>query len=378
MKKTYFIITTLLITAIACKRDEVIADALIETPVITKVSRTTVQAGDTIRIEGSHLRQDTLSTELSLSGRPAKIIQLSAASITAIVPENTYSGKLMVTVSRNNRFASSYGPELSVRGTPAILSFTPAYAFEGDTITLRVKNFSSLNTDNFLALDSKKMEITYNNNKDTLKVIVPQGASTASFTWSTYNGPVFTGSQYIVRKKSYNAATLLEWLAKDPAFSLTHYALTHTTTTTQYTYDTLAPFLSGVEPCAIFISTNEGYGPEMNIYTVQDMADKIRLRPYEMPCRILASVLPGLVPPAQLEAGTFPTRLNENIIFPYDGWRTRRTNNVQITKEGDDYYIQALTLWWTLGNKQKIRFIAQVGNSHLYEITGPLPYDIDF
>lgn len=379
MKKTYCIITALLITATACKRDTVIAGTPIETPVITSVSKTTVQAGDTIRITGSRLQQDTLSTELSLSGRPARIIQLDATSITAIIPENTYSGKLMVTVSRNSQFASGYGPELTVHGTPAILAFTPAYGFEGDTVTLTVKNFSAVNTDNVVALGGKSMEITYNNNKDTLKVVIPQGASTAPFSWSTYSGPVHTGSQLLVRQKNYHAASLLEWLAKDPAFSLTHYALTHTSTTIQYSYDTLAPFLNGVEPCAIFISTNKGYGPEMNIYTEQDMLRKIENRPFEMSCRILASVLPGFAPPTPLEAGTFATPLNENIIYPHEAHvRERRPNKVQITKEGDDYYIQALTLWWTLGNRQKIRFVAQVGNSYLYEITGPLPYDIDF
>jgi hypothetical protein len=363
----------------ACKRDEVISgDDPIKTPVINTVNKTRVQPGDTITIAGSNLVQNKLLTELAISGRPAKIVQLEAERITAIVPVNTYSGKLMVTVSNDNHFANAYGPLLTVTGTPHIRSFSPAYAFEGDTVTLLVENFSAADTDNFIAVDGKKMEIIYNNNKDTIKAVIPQGASTAVFTYNTYGGPLYTGPKYLVRKKSYPANTMLEYLAKDPAFSITHYALTHNNSIIQYTYDTLKPYLNGNEPCALFVSNNEGYGPEMKIYSNEDMLRHMSLRPYEMPNRMLSQVLPGFAPPKQLAEGNYATALNEKLIFPTESWRPGRNNQVAITTNGSDFYIQALTLWSSLGNRQKIRFVAQVGNSYLYEITGPLPYDIDF
>ncbi len=159
--------------------------------------------------------------------------------------------------------------------------------------------------------------------------------------------------------------TILEWLGKDPAFSIAHYSMTHNNSKVQVNYDTLSPYLNGIEPCAIFVSINEGYGSEMRIYSQEDMLKYLGVKPYEITYRMLAAVVPGLAPPTQLTEGTFTTRLDENMVF-LDPSRTHRPNKVEITKDGNDYYIQALTLWGTLGNKQKIRFIAQVGNSYLY------------
>ncbi len=139
MKKYLYIL--LLLPFISCSRDK--DDPLdpdkFEEPAISKVNSNFVQGGDTLTVYGNHLLQTGAQTELALSGRSAKLITITNDSLRAIVPMNTYSGNLMVTISRGNRYISAYGPAISVAASPEVLKFAPWTGYEGDTISFVVK-----------------------------------------------------------------------------------------------------------------------------------------------------------------------------------------------------------------------------------------------
>ncbi|WEK36345.1 MAG: IPT/TIG domain-containing protein [Candidatus Pseudobacter hemicellulosilyticus] len=383
MKSTILFLAVGLLTLTACEKEQHDEAAVlsVEQPVISKVDRSIVQAGDTIVITGTALQQEDRSTELSVSGRPAKIVTISADKITALVPDNAFTGKVMITISGGRQFAVGYGPELNVKGTPRIISYSPVYAFEGDEVTLVVNNFSADNADNSIYLDGRKVEIVYNNKVDTLKVLIPAGASNAVFEWSTYGGPAFkSASPYLVRKKDYPVSSILEWVDLDPAFTLNKVAMNHPNTINfKPAYEPLEPYLKGGKSGAIFLADNEGFAA-INVFNEADLINKnILLNAFWMPNRYLAAILPGFGGPETLVEGKQETALNQQIVLPNESWASPdKKNYVQLSKVGEDWTIQALTYWGPLGNKQKIRYIRQIGQMHLYQITGVLHFDSDY
>lgn len=367
----------------ACKRDNggTFSQSLFDEPVISKINRSLVQGGDTLTVFGSNFRQDGTLTELAIAGRTSAIIKLTNDSLQAIVPLNTHTGKLMLTISRGNQYKSIYGPEVSVIATPAVLDFTPWIGYEGDTISFIVKNFAPGLSDNFVWMDGKPAKIVSYNNKDTLKAIVPEGANTGNYAWRTYNGPKYESEkQFPVRKKHYEANNIMDWLRQDPAYSYLYAVLTSDQVKGYtMTYDTLAHFLYGDTLVAYFLPTNDGWMAE-GITSAEELIKKqVSLGIYKYINSTLASMLPNNPSPDQLTPGKQATILSENIVFPFDSWRTHRKNLVNLTKEGDSWYIQAYTLWDTgLDTPQKIQRVHKVGNKYLYELKGLLPYDVDY
>ncbi|WP_346316554.1 hypothetical protein [Chitinophaga sp. YIM B06452] len=380
MKQIFSLSTLILLATVSCKRDKnETALPGIKQPVISSVNKDFVQAGDTITVYGASLQQEALQTELALAGRPSKIVQLGKDSLQAIVPVNTYSGKLMITVSRDNLFASAYGPAVTVAATPVVTDFSPKYAYEGDTIALIGLNFPAEPAQNAVWMDEKTAKVVYSNGKDSLKVIVPAGANTNTFSWRTYNGPVYESTaSFPVRKQQYAAATIMDWLRQDPAFSYMHAAFTHSSVKNYMRYDSLAAYLETGRAVSYFFPSNDPWIAQ-GILTPERMATAV-VAPnnYTFVNFPLASILPVSLSPEQLTAGKHETALDENIVFPYDSWRTYRKNYVQLEKIGNDWYVQALTYWGTLGTPLKIQRVHKVGNSYLYELKAPLPYDLDY
>lgn len=379
MKKIFCLLV--LVPFISCNRDKDLPPDLFAEPVISKVKNNFVQGGDTLTVYGDHLLQTGAQTELALSGRAAKLITITNDSLLAIVPMNTYSGNLMVTISRGNRYISVYGPEISVAASPEVLGFSPWTGYEGDTISFVVKNFANNLEDNFIWMDEKPAKLVAYNGKDTMKAIIPEGAGTHTFAWRTFNGPKYKSEkEFPVRKLQYNASNVMDWLRQDPAYSYLYAILTSNAVTSYWrSYDTLMHFFNTESEMAYFLPTNDGWMAEGFTSAAQLINTNVNSTPYAYINSSLAAMLPGDHPPAALMPGTYETVLTENIVFPMDAWRTHRKNPVRIEKLGNDWFIQAYTIWNSgIGIPQKIERVHKVGNKYLYELKKILPYDSDY
>lgn len=376
MKRTSLIYGLLLLAA-ACKENETIAPLPpITLPVISSVSKTFVQAGDTIVIKGEHLLQDTLVTNLAISGRPARILKLSADSVQAIIPQGTYPGKILLTISRGNAFASVYGPELNVLPIAGISGYTPAYLFGGDTVTLFVRDFSKQDADNYISVNGKPLKLVYNNGKDTIRGVVPADATMGTLSWKTYGGQLHSADQTLyIRQKSYNAANIMEWLAQDPAFRFQYFAMNMPEVQGRFEYTYIAPYLNGTKTCAIFL-------PEDNFFISQGITTTalykeriVNPRQWIPTNTLLASCLPAFGGSVPLQEGTHETALDRVIST---GVSPNVINKVEIIKEGDDFYIQALAYWGLMEVRLKATFLGQAGGSNIYQVGQPLPYDNEY
>jgi hypothetical protein len=381
MKKIFCI--PLLLSFFSCSRDkeDALASDLFQEPSISKVNNNFVQGGDTITVYGNHLLQTGAQTELALSGRAAKLLTITNDSLRAIVPMNTYSGKLMVTISRGNRYISAYGPGISVAASPEVLRFSPWIGYEGDTISFIVKNFAGNLQDNFIWMDGKPAKVVAYNGKDTLKAIIPEGANTGKYAWRTFNGPQYESEkEFPVRKLQYNATNVMDWLQQDPAYSYLYAILTSNAVKTYWQgYDTLMHFFNTDMEMSYFLPTNDDWMAEGFTSATQLINTRVNSTPYVFVNSLLASMVPGDHPPAQLMPGKYETALTENIVYPNDAWRTHRKNPVQLEKAANEWFIQAYTIWNSgLGTPQKIERVHKVGNKYLYELKKILPYDSDY
>lgn len=375
MKKNSLILYGLLLMAMACKQENDVHPVTpIATPVITSISKTAAQPGDTITVKGQHLQQDTLTTSLAINGRPAHIVKLHTDSLQAIVPGGAYSGKLLLTVSRGNTVTSVYGPALNIIPIATIDGHFPLYLYGGDTVTLLVKNFAAQDADNYLEIDGKVMKMVYNNGKDTLKAVVPADANTGVFRWRTYGGSLQTGQNTLyVRKKSYNATTIKEWVAQDPGFRFVHELFTQPASTGRYEFQFLTPYIDGTSAAAFFLP-QDSYYQQQGINTVEQFRQQVLIpRAYTLVPALLASGIPGFTG----TAGTYKSVLTRSILqnFPSD---PEFFNNVDITKEGEDYYIQARAYYGLMDVKLKATYLGKVGNCLLYQVDKPLPYDFEY
>lgn len=206
----------------ACKKDDKPSDAaLINLPVIEKLSRPSVQAGEELTVYGSKLLQKGMQTDVLVNGKPGTIIRSAADSITLRIPEKALNGNITVIISKGEHFLSTQGPYLQIIQTPVVKGFWPVYATGGDTIALISEHFSDQFTNNQILLGNVKVEIVAKKGKDTLLIKLPANAVTGYFSWNTYNGPYysFADQPFRVRHANYTANTVMDWIYQDPAFS---------------------------------------------------------------------------------------------------------------------------------------------------------------
>jgi hypothetical protein len=381
MKKIYCLLCLLPFISCSRDKDKTESPAPFVEPVIIKVNNSFVQGGDTLTVYGNHLLQAGAQTELAVSGRAAKLVTVTNDSLRAIVPMNTYSGNLMVTISRGNRYISVYGPGISVAASPEVLRVAPWTGYEGDTVSFIVKNFADNLQDNFIWMDGKSAKVVAYNGKDTIKAIIPEGANTNTFAWRTFNGPQYQSEkEFPVRKLQYNATNVIDWLGQDPAYSYL-YAILASDAVKGYwrSYDTLMHFFNTDKEMAYFLPTNDGWMAEGFSSATQLINTLVNPTPYVYVNASLASMVPGDHPPSTLTPGTYETVLTENIVYPGDSWRTHRKNPVQIEQAGNEWSIQAYTIWNTgIGTPLKIERVHKIGNKYLYEVKKMLPYDSDY
>jgi hypothetical protein len=306
MKKTnifYGIFLLTLSAFVGCKKEKIPVSGLVtEIVKVEKLSAPFVQAGDELTLYGSHLVQKDLVTEIFIAGRPSELLRSSADSITVRVPSKAQTGKVMVILSRGAQFSSVYGPSIEVKSTPLIKSFSPLFAYGGETIELHTENFSDAETSNAIYLGTKKLEIVSRKGKDTILVKLPADAVTGIFSWNTYNGPTFTmETLFPIRQTNYAVSTVGQWFFNDPGFSYMdtlvrgypelagyNYLSTH-----KPVYDTALQYINSTDrKYTIFLPSDEVYH-KTNV-SKNAFLERIKAAPYNYNVLLANAIVPDV------------------------------------------------------------------------------------
>lgn len=367
----------------ACKKEEVMQQTSIITPVVNKLNRTFAQAGDTLVVYGASLVQQQRVTEVFINDRPCTILKSAADSLQVLVPAQTRSGRVTVTISYGKQFSSTDGPALEVKPTPAVLGFWPRYGYAGETIALHVENFSAVDADNHIFLEGKPAQITGGNGKDTLLITLPAAAATGVFSWRTYQGPLqYFKDTFLIRQTSYPVITVGGWLQQDPAYSFldTLYRGYPVLAGSNYEgyariYDSALNFInSSVRPYTVLLPADGAYysrGISMESYI-----NKIKSTPYNYNSPMVAAILPDVqLSLADMHDGDlYNSRFTELMQwYPYFGSDDNR-NKLQITEENGQKYGHLVGIYGEEGPRVKIIREHKVGNAVILETDGDLGY----
>ena len=362
----------------ACKKDNNNKVLPITEPEISKISRTIVQAGDTLSIYGDHLSQTDCITEVFIQGRPCAILKADNDSIQVIVGPQTSTGQVRVTVGLQQMFRSAEGPVITLRGTPVIKSFWPLYGAPGDTIALITEHFSADNTENNIFLLDTKLRITGNNGHDTLFVAVPTANGFGTFSWQTYNGPLYKKQDtFAIRQHSYPVQTLMEWIQLDPAFSYVDTMLrgfddlATNAYLFQHYYDTTLNYInSDTRTYTMFLPAN-GYYYAHHI-TLAAYVKQVKDKSYLFYPPQLSAIIPGLqLSLAMLQEGDlFKSASTQDIAFP--GGDPALGNQVQITKENGKIYAYVVGIDGSTGQRVEILREHRIGSATILETDGEL------
>ncbi|MEI3797095.1 MULTISPECIES: IPT/TIG domain-containing protein [unclassified Chitinophaga] len=372
----------LLCLLFACKKDSSSADGpVIQTPLISKLSRTFVQAGDRLTIYGHALIQDGLLTEVFIGGRPGEIVGQSADSLAIIIPPKVLNGRILVTISRNQQFKSANGPEIAVKPTPLIKSYWPSYAYAGDTIALYTENFSEQNNDNFFYIGNDALQLVSKKDRDTFFVKLPANTNTGLLSWHTYDGPSDTFPvPFPIRHVSYAVNTVKDWLHLDPAFSYMdtlvrgypvlaggNYPDVH-----KRIYDSVLLYIANTNRSyTIFLPASDSY--RRNNISQETFLNKIMARPYNYNTLLITAIVPGRQLQLQtLQAGdAFPTAYTMRMVYGND-YDDASGNTVSIIEQQGEKYAQLTGIYGETNPPVKILRSHQVGNATIFETDGEL------
>lgn len=367
----------------ACKKEETTTASLSMQPVtVDKISRTIVQAGDTLIVYGKQLVQDNLQTEIFISDKPAAIIRQSADSITVVVPAKVHTGKVVVNLSSGQQFSSVEGPQVEVKPTPLVKSYWPVYAYGGETIELYTENFSNQESDNAIFLGRQPVQIVGRKGKDTLLVKLPADAVTGLISWRTYKGPVFKmEGDFWIRQKSYPVTTVGEWLTKDPAFTYVDSLVRGYPVLAGGNYDlykrtydaALNYILSPDRPYTIFLSSDISYLSRG--IAKDDFIEMVKSKPYNYNIYLIAAIVPDhTLQLSNLQDGDmYNTAFTMRMQWYPDGTDTD-ANYVQIVEQGGEKYAQIYGMYNESRPPVKILREHHVGNATIIEIDGELGY----
>lgn len=367
----------------ACEKEDTGKDKLnIPAPKVEKLSRTTVQSGVEITIYGSGLVQHNITTEVFISGHPVTVVKQSADSITAIVPERTASGQLVVTLSRGQLFTNAYGPDVTIQPTPFIKAFSPVFAFGGQTIELYTENFSEADNNNQFLLNGQAMQVIERKGKDTFVVKVPETSATDVITYNTYGGPVHaTARPFQVRRKDYGVATVAEWLHADPAFSYMDALVTgypelaggNYEDVYKRIYDSVLQYIRSTDKqYTIFLSSDPSY-TRAGI-TKEDYLEGVRAKPYNYNTLLIAGVVPGKNVHISdvTESDAFNTAYS--MLMHWYPLGTDDRNYVTFIRSGEDKYVQIYGMYNESRMPVKMLNEIKVGNATIIETDGELGY----
>lgn len=339
---------------------------------IDKLSRSFVQAGESLTLYGNKLSQADSRTEVYLNGRPAEIIKATADSVQVLVPTNAQTGKLMLTISRGKDFKTMYGPEVEVKPTPVIKGFFPIYAVRGETIEMYTEHFSNNNADNEIMLGSKLVEIV-SRRQDTLVVKIPADAADGVFSWNTFDGPLFTLNKgFRIRESNYAVNTVQGWLQADPAFSFVDtlvrgYKQIVPDPYYHRMYDSAMKYIGNADRSytIFFPSDNYFYNAQVS---KEAFINKIKARPFDYNTFMVAAIVAG----HQLDLSTVNNGDTFNTIYTMkmqwwpDG--TDDANFIRIIIEDGVKYAQIEGMWGE--NKPRVKILKEhkVGNATLIEL----------
>ena len=374
-------LAVLIVFFAACKKDKVSGvDAAILQPVVEKLSRAYVQAGEKVTVYGRNLSQGSLQTEVTINGRVAEIVGITSDSIEVRVPSKVSTGQVLVTVSLGDRFKSGYGPSIEVKPTPLIKNFWPLYAYGGDEVILRVENFSRDNAENRIVLNGEPLAITGGNGSDTILVRLPAGAVTGVLRWNSYSGPVQEmDSAFRVRQASYPVATVGEWLRVDPAFSLMDTLVRGYPQLAGSNYDIYAPIYNTAlgyineasRTYTIFLPADEAY--YRNGIYLNKFIENIKGKPYAYHGPLAAAILPDV----QLSIGDihggdeYNTLYSEQLVY-YPLGDPTHVLKMQVSEVGGEKYVNFLGIWGETNPPVKILREHTVGNARIIETDGDM------
>jgi hypothetical protein len=344
---------------------------------IEKLNRNFVQAGEELTVYGNKLTQTGSKTEVFLNGRPAAILNATADSVRVLVPLNAQTGKLMLTISKGKDFKTMYGPNVEVKPTPVIRGFFPYFATRGEMVELYTEHFSYNNTDNSILLDGKQVKIV-SRRQDTLVVQVPADASDGMFSWSTFNGPLFSlNERFRIRKHQYAVNTVADWLKADPAFS---YMDTLVRGFKQIAdpyyfriYDSAMNYIASPDSTfTIFLSSDLYYYNTKLSKT--DFISRIKSRPYEYNNLMAAAIVAGY----QLDLATVQDGAIFNTIYTmkmqWEGQGTDDANFVRIINDNGVQYAQIEGMYGETRPRVRILKEHKMGKATLIELESELGY----
>lgn len=367
----------------ACKKEEAAQQQVaIQAPVISKLSRGYVQAGDTLVIYGTALLQEQRTTEVFINDRPCKVLKVAADSLQVQVPLRTRSGAVTVTISYGKQFTSTNSAVLEVKPTPLVKSFWPKYAYAGETITLVMENFSTNNADNHIFLGKDPVQITGGNGIDTFQVVLPANAHTGLLSWRTYQGPLLEMSEVLpVRETSYPVTTVMGWLQQDVGFRYMDTLMWGypTLAGSNYDYykrgyDSAFRYLNNTDRSyTVFLPADMAYYSKDIAFT--DYIDNIKDKPYSFYLAMVADIVPDkqLSLTDMHEGDIYNTAFTMQMQYYPDG-STEYRNTMQITEENGEKYVNLLGIYGEVGPRVKILREHKIGNATLIETDGELGY----
>lgn len=362
----------------ACKKDNNNKVLPIMEPEIRNTSRTVVQAGDTLSIYGDHLLQTNCITEVFIHDRPCIVLKAGNDSIQVIVGPQTSTGPLRVTIGLQQTFSSVEGPVITLLGTPLIKSFWPLYGAPGDTIALVTEHFSSNNAENNIFLLGATLRIVGNNGNDTLLVTAPTASGFGTFSWQTYNGPLYKKPDtFAMRQRSYPVQTVMEWIHLDPAFSYVDTLLrgfndlaTNAYLFQHYYDSTLNYITSATRTYTMFLPAN-GYYYAHGI-TMAAYLQNVKAKSYQYYPPQLSAIIPGVqLSLGMLQEGDlYRSASTQDIAFP--GGDPALGNQVQITKENGKIYAYVVGIDGSTAPRVEILREHRIGRVTILETDGEL------
>lgn len=172
MKNAFFTFTLLLSVLLSCKKSEP------EPAPFSILNFTPAQGivGTPVTIQGEGFSTDATKNIVTFGTGVATVTTASATQLVVVVPNTAQTGK--ITVETDGRTATSPTDFTFIDG-PVVTSFSPAQGEEGDEITLTGLNFTNSTAVKFNGVTATSLTRT---SATTLKVIVPDGATTGKVT----------------------------------------------------------------------------------------------------------------------------------------------------------------------------------------------------
>ncbi|MCL6266128.1 IPT/TIG domain-containing protein [Flagellimonas myxillae] len=175
-RKIYpFLVILILIAIQACKKDSTENPIPVNEPApeITSFTPDSGTEGTEVTIVGKNFGSTIAKNEVRFGNSIAEITSASTVQLVVNVPENATTAAIKVTVAGQS---GSSATNFTVKGSPAITSFTPNYGGVGKEIVIDGENFGATLADNEVFFGNTIAPIA-NANEEQLIVNIPEGAT---------------------------------------------------------------------------------------------------------------------------------------------------------------------------------------------------------